>query len=108
MIIWVLCVCGCGALFTGIGIYACRRTDPMWFWSGSTVSREEITDIPAYNRANSRMWIAYSVLFWLSGVLGGRYPMFGAITLGIACTAGLLWLVAAYKKIYRTYARPQK
>lgn len=105
MIIWFLCVCGCGALFTGIGIYAYRRKDPMWFWSGSTVSREEITDIPAYNRANGRMWIAYSVPFWISGLLGGQYPVIGGITLGAACTVGLLFLVMTYKKIYRTYAR---
>ena len=51
-IIWLLIMVPCSALLTGIGIYAWRRKEPMWFWSGSTVKAEEISDVRAYNKAN--------------------------------------------------------
>ena len=53
-IIWLTIMVPLSAFFTGLGIYAWRRKKPMWFWSGSTVSEEEISDIPAYNRANGK------------------------------------------------------
>ena len=51
-IVWLVIMIPVSALLTGIGIYAWKRKKPMWFWSGSTVRESEITDIPAYNRAN--------------------------------------------------------
>ena len=48
IIIWLITLIPCSLLFTGIGIYAWRREKPMWFWSGSTVREEEITDVKAY------------------------------------------------------------
>ena len=44
IIIWLITLIPCSLLFTGIGIYAWRREKPMWFWSGSTVREEEITE----------------------------------------------------------------
>ena len=57
------------AFFTGIGVYAMRRKKPMWFYSGSEVKPWQIRDIPAYNRANGKMWKQFSVPFWMCGVL---------------------------------------
>ena len=37
IVVWILCVGGTATLFTGIGIYAMHRKEPMWFWAGSTV-----------------------------------------------------------------------
>ena len=51
IIIWLLIMMPCSMLITGIGIYAWKRKKPMWFWSGTTVSENEINDIPAYNKA---------------------------------------------------------
>ena len=69
-VIWLIIMLPVIALFTGIGIYAWRREKPMWFWSGSTVDEKEISDIPAYNKANGIMWICYSALFWISTIMG--------------------------------------
>ena len=52
-IIWLIIMIPVSLLFTGIGIYAWRCKKPMWFWSGSTVKESEISDISAYNRADS-------------------------------------------------------
>ena len=60
-------------LFTGLGIYAWKRTEPMWFWSGSSVSAEEISDVKAYNRANGIMWITFSMAFWIPIILSFFY-----------------------------------
>ena len=69
-LLWLLIMVPVSALLTGIGIFTLRRQKPMWFWSGTEVRAEEIADVPAYNRANGVMWIAYSAVFWLSTLLG--------------------------------------
>ena len=56
-IVWLLCSGGGALVFTVIGIYAYRRNEPMWFWSGSTVRREELSDVKGYNHANGIMWV---------------------------------------------------
>ena len=68
-IIWLIFMIPVSLLFTGLGIFAWKRKKPMWFWSGSTVEDWEITDIPAYNRANGIMWLCYSAVFWVSALL---------------------------------------
>ena len=57
-IIWLIIMVPVSMLFTGLGVYAWKRKKPMWFWSGSTVSENEISDVRAYNRANGIMWIS--------------------------------------------------
>ena len=53
--IWLVIMLPYAGLFTGIGIFAWKRKKPMWFWAGSEVKASEISDVPAYNRANGRM-----------------------------------------------------
>ena len=103
-IIWLVIMLPMSALFTGIGIFAWRRKEPMWFWAGSTVKESEIRDVRAYNRANGIMWLAYSGLFWIStflGVFSGTKP--AGIIMMIACTAGIFALLPAYLRIYDYY-----
>ena len=93
------------ALFAGLGIHAMRRRTPMWFWSGRSVRPEEIADIPAYNRANGWMWLAFSCVFWLAAILA----LLGSPAAGPVLAGGLLLgipaLVLVYKKIYARYRR---
>lgn len=104
-IVWLISVGCCALTFTGIGIYAYRRKEPMWFWSGSTVRREELTDVEAYNHANGIMWILYSISYWISTVIYFWYPSVAVTLLVLACTVGLLVLIFAYQKIYKKYRR---
>ena len=69
-ILWLIIMLPISILFTALGIYAWRRKKPMWFWSGSTVREDEISDVRAYNRANGIMWLAFSGVFWIAAVLG--------------------------------------
>ena len=102
-LLWFAVMALCGAVFAGIGIYARRRRKPMWFWSGSTVQEGDISDVPAYNRANGRMWIAFSLPFWLSAFLG-IWCSIAAVVLTVAnCIIGIPVLVVVYHRIYAKY-----
>ena len=104
-VMWLVITIPCSLLFTGIGIYAWRRTKPMWFWSGSSVTEEEITNVKAYNRENGIMWICYSAVFWISTILGIRSVSIAGIVLVVGCLGGLPLLVIVYNRIYRKYKR---
>ena len=104
-VLWLLILVPVSALFTGIGIYAARRKEPMWFWSGTQVRKEEISDVRAYNRANGILWIAFSSIFWAAALLGAFLPGAGGILLAAGCTAGIPCLAAAYGRILRKYKR---
>lgn len=77
--------------------------DPMWFWSGSTVKEGEIADVPAYNRACGRMWIAFSLPFWLSAFLGIWCSTAAAVLTVANCLIGIPVLVIVYHRIYTKY-----
>ena len=102
-ILWLVIMVPCSAVFTGIGLFAWNRKKPMWFWSGSTVDEAEIADIPAYNRANGRMWLIYALPYWLSAFLGLWSEALAVILLVAACVIGLPILMAAYQRIYDKY-----
>lgn len=104
-VILFLCSWVCAAGFLGLGLFARRYQKPMWFWSGSTVPPETISDIPAYNRANSRMWICFSLPFWACGFIGLRYALLSGMLLTVFCLAGIPILVLWYGKIYKKYKR---
>ena len=104
-IIWIIITLPCSVVFTALGIYAWNRKKPMWFWSGSTVREYEITDVPAYNRANGKMWLAYSSVFWLSLILGIFNVSVAGIVLAVGCLGGIPVLVFVYGKIYARYRR---
>ena len=101
--VWFLIMAPCSAVFTAIGIYAWHRKKPMWFWSGSGVDEREISDVPAYNRANGRMWITFSLPFWLSAFIG-FWSEIAAVVLTVAnCIIGIPVLVIVYLRIYAKY-----
>lgn len=103
--IWLLIMIPCSALFTGIGVYAWKREKPMWFWSGTTVSEEELTDAAAYNRANGVMWIGFSAVLWLSTVLGYLHTQAGGICLIAGCVVAVPILPIVYGRIYKRYKK---
>jgi len=89
-----------------IAIWAFKRKEPMHFWSGSTVRPEEITDIPAYNRANGLMWAIYTACMFLAGVLSLFSIAAGVVLLIILCVPGTVLLIQIYNRIYEKYRNP--
>ena len=102
-IIWMVCVFGVGILFYLIGVYADRRTQPMWFFTGGHVSSDTISDVKEYNRENARMWRNYSLTFFAAGIVHFYDMTLALVVLILTCTAGLGWLVWTYKKILAKY-----
>ena len=104
-IIWCIIMVPISLLMTGIGVYALKREKPMWFWSGTTVKEEEISDVKAYNRANGIMWLVFSCVFWISTVLGFFKSSVAGLALIIGCFIGIPGLVIAYLRIYNRYKK---
>ena len=104
-IVWLIIMIPVSALFTGIGIFAWTRRKAMWFWSGSTVKDYEISDIPAYNRANGIMWLVFSAVLWLSAILGAFSVKAGSILLIAGCIIAVPLLPVVYSGIYKKYRK---
>ena len=108
-IIWLIIMIPVSLLFTGIGIYALKSKKPMHFWSGSKVDPKTISNVRAYNRANSLMWKQYSISFWMCGVLSiaSIWARWCAAAYTILIFAGSIgggiWLVLRYQQISRKY-----
>ena len=101
--VWYIVMIPCCMLLSGTGVFSWARKKPMWFWSGSTVKESDIADIPAYNRANGRMWIAFSVPLWLSTFLGLSNGIAALILLALDGVIGLPAMMVIYQRIYAKY-----
>lgn len=94
-----------GTIFASIGFYSLKRKDPMNFWSGQVIKKDEITDIPSYNKENAIMWFLYSLCYFVLAILSFKYPLISATLLGIVATFGLIPLIVIYNRIYKKYKR---
>ena len=94
---------GCAILFYGIGIYAQRLQKPMWFFSGTEVDPQTITDVGQYNRENARMWKLYSLWYFAAAVAAIWNTVVAVVLLVLSCTVGMVILVATYHKIHEKY-----
>ena len=104
LIMMLGCCFGCGAMFYGIGLWAERSKKPFGFWTFKEVKPESISDIPAYNRENGRMWKRYALPFFLAGILACISIWISAVLLICSCTVGIWWLIRGYQKIFRKYS----
>lgn len=102
VILFVSCMI-CGAIFLGLGVYAAKSKTPMNFWSGAAVPSESITDIPAYNRAMSRLWGGYSAVWFISGLAGLWRPVAATVLMCVLGAAGAVVMVLVYKRIEKKY-----
>ncbi len=104
-LVWSIIMIPLSIFFTCLGVFAWRRKKPMWFYSGSEVKEEEISDIPAYNRANGIMWLAFSGVFWISTVLGIFRQSIAGVFVAVGVLAGIPVLVMVYSRIYKKYKK---
>ena len=104
-IIWYVTMFTCALLFCGIGAYAKRLDKPMWFWSGSEVDPDTITDVNAYNAENAKMWKWYSVWYWIAGFAWILSRAAALIALVLGCTVGISVLIGTFRKIEKKYKK---
>ncbi len=65
----------------------------------------EISDITTYNRANGIMWLVFSLVMWVSTILGAMNMKAGGILLIAGCIIGIPILPIVYGKIYRKFEK---
>ncbi len=95
----------CGAVFAGIGLFALKSKKPMRFWSGEEIGEENITDVRAFNRASSAMWICFSAVFWAGAFLGfSGSEAAGWVTLA-GCLAGIPLLLFLHGRICKRFKK---
>ena len=104
-IVWLIIMIPVSLLFTGLGIFAWKSKKPMWFWAGSTVKESEISDTAAYNRSNGILWLAFSLVMWISTVLGAVNMEAGGFFLVAGCAVSIPALPVIYGRIYRKYRK---
>ena len=104
-VIWCTIAFSMGTLFLGIGIYAKRCKKPMWFWAGTEVSPDAVSDMVQYNNANARMWWQYSLWFWASGIAKFLHSGLAVALLILGCTLGIVLLVCRFLAIEKKYTR---
>ncbi len=104
-VIMIACCWICAGLFFGLGVYSSHRKEPMWFWSGSKVPSKSISDVPAYNRAQSVMWKVYSLHYWVSGAAAFFSPAGAGILLAAVCVLSVPPLLFAHERIEKRYRK---
>ena len=104
IITWILTMVLCSTFITCIGVYAWKRKKPMWFWSGSKVEEDEISDIQSYNRANGIMWIVYSLPYWVSTFVGVDDMELAAGIVTVWALVSIPFLILVYRWIYNKYS----
>ena len=110
LIMMLGCCFGCGAMIYGIGLWAERSKKPFGFWTFKEVRPESITNIPAYNRDNSRMWKLYAMPYFLAGIfefISIWMPSISWLPIALlifSCTIGIWWLIRRYQRIFRKYS----
>ena len=68
MILMLLCMLGCAALFLWIGLRAKGSAVPANFWAhGPALKAEDCRDVAAYNAAYCKMWVKYSLWYFAAG-----------------------------------------
>jgi len=94
----------CGGIFYGIGYSANKSSKPAQFWSGKAIKKEDISDVPSYNKACSVLWTYYSMPFFLAAMCSimGFIKTSGVIVT-VVSVPGIGILIMQYLKIEKKY-----
>jgi hypothetical protein len=95
----------CALIIGAIAIWVAKRSKPIHFFAGTIVEPKEISNIPAYNRANALMWLIYACCFVVVGVLSLFNDITGLVLMLVLFIPSLIPLYIIHKKIYNKYKR---
>ena len=96
-------------IFTGLGIWVWRKKEPANFWTGQELKPGEIRDVRKYNHALGLMWIGFSVLIWITAIVGSVFGGMTGTVCMIACfVIGIPMLPVTYNVIYKKYYDPDR
>jgi len=104
MFLGVVAWCFVGILFLAIAMSVRKEETPVSFWNRKkAVTADEITDVPAYNRAVSTLFIAFACGCICLGLLFSLY-LWAALYLSLS----LVWpalLCVGYQLVYRKFRK---
>lgn len=93
----------CAAIFSLLA-YSCfisRR--PVSFWSGEKITKEQVTNVRMYNKANGVLWSIYSGFYWIASVCGFVSTAVSIVITIVALTVGFVGLLVGYNIIKRRF-----
>lgn len=95
----------CAMPLVVLGIVQYKSVDPVGFWTGKKPpSKEQITDVRAYNHKHGLMWILYGagiLLCFLSLFLVGMETAMFLVL--IESLGGIVAMIVYHNKLDRTY-----
>ena len=93
----------CAIVFTLIGFSCYKSKEPVGFYSGIQVRREQVTDVRKYNLCNVALWMSFALFFWIAGFCSIFSVSVGMIFTIMGCTAGIIFLIVGYGFIKRRF-----
>ncbi|MCM1267284.1 MAG: hypothetical protein NC302_05200 [Bacteroidales bacterium] len=103
----ILILCAGAVILLGIVQY--RSKEPVAFWSGKKPpTREQITDVRAYNQKHGRMWILYGAGMIFCFVCGLPFEGSASAYLClIEVIGGLLVMIAYHNRLNGMYYKKE-
>ena len=95
----------CSLIIGACAIWIAKRRKPIHFFTGTTVEPEEITDIPAHNRANALMWTVYAACFVVVGIISLLNSTVGLVLMLVLFIPCIIPMYIIHKQIYNKYRR---
>lgn len=98
-----------GATLTILGVYALLVKHPVTFLGGKKIDPSKVSDVRKYNLANAKMWLLFSIPFWLAGIVGlfndygNVYSYIYLLLLIVGSSFGLMRVLLTYQKIASKY-----
>ena len=96
----------CALLMFGIGISQLKSKDPVGFYSGiEPPSREQLSDVDAWNKKHGAMWIIYGVCIiasWIIGLFMGD-SVYTVIPYTVGLIVPIVFMVIYHHKLVKRY-----
>ena len=96
----------CALIMFGIGITQLKSKEPVGFYSGEEPpSKEQITDVKAWNKKHGIMWIIYGsciVVSWLCGLVIGD-SVYIVIPYTIGLLVPIVFMIIYHHKLIKMY-----
>ena len=83
--------------------YYTKRNKPMHLWTGTTIDPKSISDISAFNKSVSKLFMTYASVFFLGGILTFFFIEIGFIVTIAASLLGIIPLGIIYHRITNKY-----
>jgi len=93
----------CSAVIGVCAYWISRRKKPIHFLAGSSIEPKEITDVPAYNRANAFLWAVYAASFFVTGISSLFSAVVGILMLSFLFIPCIVIMLILHKRIYNRH-----